>query len=228
MFERKFHKRHHMKLKRFFSLSIVLFLIIISCASCFNRAAKKIYTRNISKAPYDVIIVPGYPFQDSVWHKIMKDRVYWSHYLYTNGYARHVIFSGSAVYTPYIESKIMRQYALALGIPVDCISTESFAKHSTENLYYSYKLARNKGFTKIAVATDPYQNLFLVRFAKKNKLDVDFLPIMYETLSKIDMTDPVIDPSVAYMPNFVALPEQEGFFKRFKGTLGGNIDPTLY
>ena len=215
-------------MKRFFSLSVVVLTIVICCTSCFKRVAEKSFKKNIAKAPYDAIIVPGYPFPDSAWNDIMKMRVYWSHYLYQNGHARNVIYSGSAVYTPYIESKIMREYGIALGIPAEHIFTESFAKHSTENLYYSYQLAKNQGFNKIAVATDPFQNALLVRFAKKNNMDVDFLPIVFDTLKKIEKTDPSIDPSIAYVPNFVALPDKVGFFKRFKGTLGGNIDPTLY
>ncbi len=215
-------------MKRFFQLSFVFLLLAISCTSCFKQLADKSFTKNIAKAPYDAIIVPGYPFQDSVWNDIMKIRVYWSHYLYENGYAHNVIYSGSAVYTPYIESKIMKEYGIALGIPADKIITESLAKHSTENLYYSYQLAKKQGFNKIAVATDPFQNALLVRFAKKNNMDVDFLPIMFDTLGKIEKTDPKIDPSIAYVPDFVSLPDKVGFFKRFKGTLGGNIDPTLY
>lgn len=215
-------------MKRFFQLGFVLLLLAISCTSCFKRLADRSFNEGISQVPYDAIIVPGYPFKDSVWHDIMKMRVYWSHYLYEKGYARNVIYSGSAVYTPYIESKIMKEYGVALGIPAENIITESFAKHSTENLYYSYQLAKKQGFTKIAVATDPFQNALLVRFAKKNNMDVEFLPIAFDTLNQIVKTDPAIDPTIAYVPNFVALPDKVGFFKRFKGTLGGNIDPTLY
>lgn len=215
-------------MKQFFRLSFLFLFIAFTTTSCFKQLAENSFNESISKVPYDAIIVPGYPFKDSTWSEVMKIRVYWSHYLYQIGYAKNVIYSGSAVYTPYIESKIMKAYGEALGIPASNILTESFAKHSTENLYYSYQLAKKKGFAKIAVATDPFQNALLVRFAKKNNMDVDFLPIVFETLSSIEKYDPVIDPSIAYVPNFVALPDKVGFFKRFKGTLGGNIDPTLY
>lgn len=213
---------------RWVKLNFLLLLIGFSCVSCFKRVAQKTFDNNITQAPYDVIIVPGYPFQDSTWHKIMKMRLYWSQYLYQNGHTKNVIYSGSAVYTPYVESLIMKEYALALGIPEEHIFTESYAKHSTENLYYSYQLAKQKGFTKIAVATDPFQNALLVRFAKKNNMDVAFLPIVFETLNLSEKADPKINPGGAYVHSFVALPDKVGFFKRFKGTLGGNIDPDLY
>lgn len=215
-------------MKQFFRLCLLFLFVALTTTSCFRQLAENSFNESISKVPYDAIIVPGYPFHDSTWNEVMKIRVYWSHYLYQRGYTKNVIYSGSAVYSPYVESKIMKAYGEALGIPAENILTESFAKHSTENLYYSYQLAKKRGFTKIAVATDPFQNALLVRFAKKNDMEVDFLPIVFETLSSIEKHDPVIDPSIAYVPNFVPLPDKVGFFKRFKGTLGGNIDPTLY
>ena len=91
------------------------------------------------RKPFDVIIVPGIPFRDGEWDVIMKSRVLWSKKLYEEGAAKHIIYSGSAVYTPYIESEIMRKYALALGIPDSVIFLEKDAFHGVENLYYSYK-----------------------------------------------------------------------------------------
>ncbi|WPP48774.1 YdcF family protein [Catalinimonas niigatensis] len=213
---------------RFFKLNFLLLYIFLICTSCLKQAALKSFKDNKPNAPYDAIIVPGFPFEDSVWHDVMKIRVYWSHYLYEKGYAKNIIYSGSAVYSPYVESEIMKAYGVALGIPVKNIYTESMAKHSTENLYYSYQLAKNHGFKKIALATDPYQNMMLKGFARKNELDVDFIPIVFDTLKHIDKINPPIDPKIAYVENFVALPEKVGFFERLKGTLGYKIDPTLY
>jgi uncharacterized SAM-binding protein YcdF (DUF218 family) len=213
---------------RFFKLNLLFFYLFLLCTSCLKQAALKSFQENKQNAPYDAIIVPGFPFEDSVWHNVMKIRVYWSHYLYEKGYTKHVIYSGNAVYSPYIEGEIMKKYAIALGIPADRIYTENLARHSTENLYYSYQLAKNQGFEKIALATDPYQNLLLKRFAKKNDMDMDFIPIVFDTLKQIEKINPPIDPTAAFVDNFVALPEKVGFFKRLKGTLGYNIDPDLY
>lgn len=215
-------------MQKFFRLNLLLSCIILIFSSCFKQAAVKSFQKNKKNAPYDAIIVPGYPFQDTVWHDIMKIRVYWSHYLYDKGYANNIIYSGNAVYSPYIEAEIMKRYGMALGVPAEHIYTEPLAKHSTENLYYSYQLAKLQGFEKVAVATDPFQNVLLKRFAKKNKIDVDFIPIVFDTLSQIEKTDPEIDPSSAYVENFVPLPERVGFFKRLRGTLGYNINPNLY
>lgn len=213
---------------RFITLNLLVFYIFLLCTSCLKQAAVKSFRESKQNAPYDAIIVPGFPFKDSVWHDVMKIRVYWSHYLYENGYTKNVIYSGSAVYSPYVEGEIMKAYAMALGILAEHIYTENLAKHSTENLYYSYQLAKNQGFEKIALATDPYQNLLLKRFAKKNDMDVDFIPIVFDTLKQIEKINPPIDPAIAFVDNFVALPEKVGFFKRLRGTMGYDIDPELY
>jgi hypothetical protein len=78
--------------------------------------------RSRKAGPYDVIIVPGIPFEkDKDAGMIMKARVKWASYLVTRGIAKNVIFSGSAVYTPYTESRIMALYAIELGIPAERI-----------------------------------------------------------------------------------------------------------
>ena len=37
-----------------------------------------------------------------------------AYYLYKNGYTKNIIFSGSAVHTPYVEAKVMRLLACLL------------------------------------------------------------------------------------------------------------------
>lgn len=213
---------------RFFKLSFLILFFSILCFSCLKQSAGKSLRINTKNKPYDAIIVPGYPFQESAWHEIMKIRVYWSRYLYETGYASNVIYSGAAVYSPYVESKIMKAYGIALGIPKNSIFVDTMAKHSTENLYYSYQLAKRLGFKKIALATDPFQNAPLVRFAKANDIDVDFLPIVFDTLRLIDKPDPGINYSAARVEDFVALPDRLGFFERLRGTMGKNIETDVY
>jgi uncharacterized SAM-binding protein YcdF (DUF218 family) len=158
--------------------------IIICTMSLFSTLFLKNYaSRQFSQAerkkPYDVIIIPGFPF-DSIrgkWDTLMKSRVYWSYYLYKRGIASNIIYSGSSVYTPYIESKIMAMYGKAIGIPDNHIFTEEQAEHSTENIYYSYQLAQKMGFQKIAIATDPLQSLLLISFCKKKGFHLISYPL---------------------------------------------------
>jgi hypothetical protein len=189
------------------------------------------YFKKASVKSYDMITVPGVPFTEKGWDSTMKARVYWSKYLYDKGIAKNVIYSGSSVYSPYYEGEIMAMYAIAIGIPEEHVFSETKAEHSTENLYYSYFKSKKLGFNHIALATDPYQAKQLRRFARvKVNKDVGIIPIVFDTLRAMQptMINPVIDHQKAYNKDFIPLSSRESFWKRFRGTMGKNIDHSAY
>ncbi|MDB4678231.1 YdcF family protein [bacterium] len=210
-------------LLRFLAFHVVL-IAIISIASC--GSTRKAFVKAQPKMPFDAIIVPGVPF-DTAWSQTMKLRVLWSYHLYNRGLTKNIIFTGSAVYSPYIESRIMAEYAKKLGVPEENIFTEEQAEHSTENVFYSYYMGKDLGFENIAVATDPFQSKMVKSFAKKKKLNVAFVPAIFDTLQAYyPETNVTIDPTWAEVENFVALPDRENFWKRFAGTMGKNLKYT--
>ena len=181
--------------------------------------------------PYDIIIVPGVPLEGEIWEDMMKRRVYWSKYLYDKGIAKNIMYSGSSVYTPYYEAKVMALFAEALGIPKEHIFTETKAEHSTENVYYSYKKAKQLGFKRIALASDPFQTKLLRKFTRKKvSAEVGLIPIVHDTLRSMEsqMTDPKLDFSSAYNHDFVSIMERETFWERFRGTRGLRLDEKAY
>lgn len=208
----------------------VLVSLLISGCAFSSRTSKKYLTQSIDKQ-YDLVVVPGVPFEKGKWNRIMKARVYWSKYLYDRGIAKNIMYSGSAVYSPYYEAEIMAMYGESLGIPGRHIYTETLAEHSTENIYYSYRKAKLLGFDTIALASDPFQTKMLRKFIRK-KIDptIDLLPIVFDTLKAMEplMTDPEINYESAYKKNFISLTERESFRKRLRGTLGLAVDSTLY
>jgi uncharacterized SAM-binding protein YcdF (DUF218 family) len=190
-------------------------LIFIDPPEYFERAS-------INK-PYDAIIVPGVPFENGAWSSVMKGRVLWSWYLYKNGFAKNVIYSGSSVYTPFVEGKIMAMYAEKLGIPKENIFSETHAEHSTENVYYGYKLGQHLGFKSMALATDPFQTKTLLSYIKKLKISMPVIPMVYERMDSLKYDEPVIDTMQAYVTPFTSITEREGFWKRLRGTMGKRI-----
>jgi uncharacterized SAM-binding protein YcdF (DUF218 family) len=207
-----------------------LMSIIINSCSFSSKTTKKLFNQSL-KTSYDVIIVPGYPFENFVWDRNMKGRVYWSKYLYDIGVSKNIMYSGSSVASPYYEGIIMALYAEAIGIPAKNIFTETKAEHSTENIYYSYKKAKQLGFKKIAVASDPFQTKLLRRYIRKKvSPDVPVIPFVADTLRMLQptMTDPPIDYKQAFNKDYKSLKEREGFWQRFRGTRGLNVDTTLY
>jgi len=194
--------------------------VIILMSSCVMNGTRT-FKKHAGAEPFDAIIVPGYPFEDGEWSMIIKIRVYWASYLYKTGLTKNIIFSGSSVYSPYVESQIMSLYAQKLGVPASNIYTEEEAEHSSENLYYSYKMAKRKGFKKVALATDPFQTLFLKSFIKEMGFnDLVSLPINFKKLKLSEMTTPEIDPSTAFVENFSSLTVRENSTTRRMGTQG--------
>lgn len=211
-----------MKLKNivtFFTLALFL-----SSCTFFRPHPPKLFKRALKNQPYDVIIVPGCPYDGNDWTTAMKGRVIWADYLIKTGVAKNVIFSGGAIYTPYVEAKVMALFAEELGTPKEKIFIEDKAEHSTENIYYSYHIAKKMGFTKIAVASDPFQSNLLMRFSRiRFKLPIAHIPFVIDTLSKIDDVHPKIDASSAKVENFKPITETQTKKQRRRGTLGKNI-----
>ena len=206
---------------------IIMFIIVSMLFGSFQLFAKipdKTIANVEINAPYDAIIVPGVPYNDEYWTRVLMGRIHWSFYLYKNGYAKNIIYSGSAVYTPYVEAKIMAMYAKKMGIPEENIFVETQAEHSVENVYYSYNLAQEKGFTKVALATDPYQSKWMEGPSKRMDVPIDFIPFSTDLQDTMDIPEYEIDEEKAYVQDFISLTERKNFFQRLKGTLGRNID----
>lgn len=215
-------------LRNLFSFALITALVsgLIGCLTP-KKGPRKAYAkaRNEGRIPFDAIIVPGIPYEKGGWDIVMKGRVLWSWILYKNGYTKNIIYSGGAIYTPYCEAKIMRLYGIALGIPEAHIYCDTQARHSTENVYYSYLLARQQGFKNIALASDPSQSFLLRGFIKRRfGSPVYLLPFVTDSLKEYDHLDPVIDPKSARVSNWRSLPDQQSIWTRLKGTLGRGID----
>ena len=208
-------------IKQTFQLVIILItsIFLFQC-SWIYPSAKKTNEKYLSKTPYEIVIVPGYPYNENGWSQIVQMRVRWAKYLIDNNLTKNIMFSGGAVYSPYVESKIMKKYAVALGIPEKNIYTEQLARHSTENLYFSYTRAKELGFKNIALATDPFQLNNLRTFKQRWGIDVGLLPIIFEKISPLNVETPKIDPNDAFVNDFVSIEETETFSERVNGTMG--------
>lgn len=203
--------------------TILLAAILISSCAFIREHPHAQLAEAQNAEPYDAIIVPGNPYEGETWTTTMNYRVHWSVYLYKSGITNNIIFSSGSVYSEFVEAKIMQEYAIALGVPAEHIFLDTNAEHSTENVYYSYKVAQKEGFEKLALATDPFQNSALKRFLKKHQLPMDQLPIVFDMLGPPSSFEPEIDNTTAINSSFVSIKEREGFFKRLVGTRGKNI-----
>jgi uncharacterized SAM-binding protein YcdF (DUF218 family) len=207
------------------TIGVLLFfgfvLLLTHCS--FQRYATKSFERAKKEIPFDVIIVPGVPYQDTAMNVIYKARVLWAKYLYDSNFTKNIIFSGSAVYTPYYEATTMMMYADSLGLPTENLFAEIEALHSTENIYYGWKMAKPMGFKKIALATDPFQSRLLKSFMEEYTPGVYSIPIVFEKIDTKAIVFPKINDRAAFVDNFISLPKRQGFWERFKGTRGKRV-----
>lgn len=208
----------------FLRYTLILILIAGLYTSCnFSRYAKKSYADAKKNKPFDVVIVPGVPYQGKETSDVMKMRLFWAKHLYDSGITKNIIFSGAAVYTPYVEGIVMKIMADSLGIPSVNTFAETRAEHSTENVYYSWLMARELGFKKIGLASDPFQTGFLRSFMRRFCPGMKGVPIVIGTMNITEKNLPGIDPSSAKVDSFVSIVDRESFFKRFRYTLGKRV-----
>jgi len=209
-------------------IALLFFLpfIFTSCYFMGPKPAKRL-KHAVAHAPFDAIIVPGLPLTGGKWDTLLKTRIMWSLYLYKNGIARNVIYSGNAVHSPYTESKAMAIYAEALGISKEHIFIDTLAEHSTENVYYSCKLAEQLGFRSLAIATDPFQCFMLDKYCRKHiEEKIYLLPVVYDSIKTYMNTEPAVNTGSAFVPGFIPLENRTSYMQRLNGTRGHNIKDT--
>jgi uncharacterized SAM-binding protein YcdF (DUF218 family) len=114
-------------------------------------------------------------------------------------------------------------YADSLGLPTENLFAETEALHSTENIYYGWKMAKSMGFKKIALATDPFQSRLLKGFMEKYTPNVFSLPIQFDMIDTKRTVFPKINDRLAFVENFVSLPKRQGFWERMRGTRGERV-----
>lgn len=210
-----------LKIVVYIHLVLAVALLLTHCS--FKHYANKSYEQAKKDKPFDVIIVPGVPYEKENTTSVMTMRIFWAKHLYDSGFTKNIIFSGSAVYSHFVEGIAMKIIADSLGIPSENTFSETKAEHSTENVYYSWKLAKSLGFKKIALATDPFQSRLLKSFAKKYTPGVTSVPIVFGMIDIDDKKLPVIDTTAAHAPNFISITKREGFWKRLSGTMGKRV-----
>jgi vancomycin permeability regulator SanA len=204
----------------------IILIICFAFSSCYflGPSPKKRLTKIASVKPIDVAIVPGLPLKNGQWDTLLKTRVLWSVFLYKNGYVKNIIYSGNSVYSKWVEGKAMAQYAIKLGVKPEHIFIDSLAEHSTENLYLGCKMAKEKGFTSIALATDPFQCAMLYKFSKKKIAEkIYFLPVIADSIKHHYHFNQCIDSNSCVNPDFIPIEQRQNYTERINGSRGKNI-----
>ena len=125
--------------------------LALSCAlsaGCFYGSPPRV------GVPYDTAVIPGCPNEaDGSLSGCQKERAAWAAVLWERGQAASFITSGAAVHTPYVEAESLAAAMTALGVPQDRIYLDPHALHTDENMRNATRIARELGFSHVAVAS---------------------------------------------------------------------------
>jgi uncharacterized SAM-binding protein YcdF (DUF218 family) len=194
-------------------------LIALVAVTNLNASAKK------QEKIYDAVIIPGFPFNpDGKMNAIYRLRLAWAYELYQTGRTQHIILSGGAVHSPYVEAEIFALYLMEKGIPAEALILERNAEHSLENVFYSMEIAEKYGFEEVAVATDMWQSgmiQFIAKLEGHDMSNVDFLPAKFSIVNRYWKSFELdIDHDLAFRDEFIPLVERKSKEVRRQGTHG--------
>ena len=201
------------------------YLAILICSILCSTQVDAQPKKEGSGKVYDAIIIPGYPFNPNKKpNAIYRMRLAWAFELYQQGRTKHIILSGGAVHSPYVEAEIFALYLMEKGIPAEALILERNAEHSMENVFYSIEIAETHGFENIAVATDLWQSGMIQMIGKRFDHDlsrVDFLPAKFYLVNHYwGSFNYEIDHELAHQLEFVPLVERKDKETRWMGTHG--------
>lgn len=182
-----------------------LFFLIVSLllASCsLDKKVERKNKKSYAKAPYDAVVIPGYPYEAEQNRELFTIRLNWAKTVYERGMAKNIIFSGSAVHTPYQEGKIMKIYAEAMGIPAEHIFEENEALSTVQNIKNCKKLAKELGFKKIAFATDPFQFAYMTILVNLKAPGTPLITFSTDSMAFYNQPLPKVDVHPAYIENW--------------------------
>lgn len=98
--------------------------------------------------------------------------------LYRQGYAPYIIYSSGYTYR-YNDADNMELFALSMGVPKKDIILEKKANSTYENVRYTVKILKDKGFDSIILVSSPYnmRRSAMVFDSIAKNMDVAYVPV---------------------------------------------------
>lgn len=199
--------------------STLLIISILFTFQAFSQSGKE------KMEVYDAVIIPGFPYSpEGKMNAIYRMRLAWAYELYSTGRTKHIILSGGAVHSPFVEAEIFALYLMKAGIPAEALILERNAEHSMENVFYSMEIAQRHGFEKVAIATDFWQSGMIMTIGKlygHDLAEVDFLPAKFSIVNRYWKSfEYDIDDQLAMVDTFTPLVDRKDKETRKRGTHG--------
>ncbi len=162
--------RHFVKRRILVVLALCGLLLLVAIGVLYAQVDSR---SQIDQArPADAIIVLG----AAVWSggragPSLYARTQHAIGLYRAGYASHLILSGGLGKYPPAEAQVMRQLALAAGVPDQALVLEDGSHSTEENLANSKMLMDARGWRTALVVSDPFHLLRAEMIARDLGID---------------------------------------------------------
>jgi vancomycin permeability regulator SanA len=133
-------------------LSAVCVVAVVDAAFVY----RDIPTGNTGLSHFDTLIVLGTPANpDGSASPEQRERTLEGVREYKAEVAPHLIMTGGAAHNQFVEARVMKELAIAQGVPADAITEEGQAQNTIQNIYYSEKIMTAQHWTSAEVVSSP-------------------------------------------------------------------------
>jgi uncharacterized SAM-binding protein YcdF (DUF218 family) len=139
---------------RFRKLLIVLAAVCVVAMVDAAFVYRDIPTSNTGLCHFDTLIVLGTPANpDGSVSLEQRERTLEGVREYKTGVAPHLIMTGGGAHKQIVEAHVMKELAVAQGVPADAITEEGQAQNTIQNIYYSEKTMAAQHWTSAEVVS---------------------------------------------------------------------------
>jgi uncharacterized SAM-binding protein YcdF (DUF218 family) len=141
---------------RFRRLLVVLFVLCVITIVSAALVYRGIPAGNTDLSHFDTLIVLGTPANpDGSASPEQRERTLEGVREYKAGVADHLIMTGGAAHNQFVEARVMKELAVAQGVPAEAVTEEGQAQNTIQNIYYSEKIMAAQHWTSAEVVSSP-------------------------------------------------------------------------
>ncbi len=142
--------------KKLLSFIVALFSVIIITVFISTGVQIWNFGKIDQKAPADVIIVLGAKSTGGEVSEVLKQRVNHGIWLYNNGYADYIIFTGGFGKGESVsEAAAAKKYAIEQGVSESAIFIEEKSTITEENFFEAKNIMDENSFSSAIIVSDP-------------------------------------------------------------------------
>jgi uncharacterized SAM-binding protein YcdF (DUF218 family) len=173
--------------QRLLAVLCALFAITMVFAGVLYR---EIPNSNTDLTHFDTLIVLGNPANaDGTASPEQRERTMEGVREFKAGAASHLIMTGGAAHNRFVEARVMRDLAIAQGVPAEAVLVEGQAQNTIQNIYYSERIMAAQHWTSAEVISSashvPRAALILEHYSFQWRTKAAPWPPEYSALQRV-------------------------------------------